>query len=174
MKIYGKGKHCNKIKNEYIIGEEYTTLIIANGKTFKIDTEDIEKTSKYIWNNNKKGYAQTGNEKETYLQLHRYIMNCKKGDGKIIDHINRDITDNRKSNLRVVTKQENNFNRNVRKDSKSGFRGVYHRPNKGGKWYADIKVNYKTIHLGAFDTFEQAKKTRLEAEEKYFKIKGDK
>ena len=66
------------------------------------------------------------------------------------------------------------FNKNQRKDNKSGFRGVYYRENKSKKWYADIKVNYKTIHIGTYDTFEEAKKARLEAEKKYFKIKGDK
>lgn len=173
MNVYGKGKHCNKIKNQYIKNDKYATLIIANGKTFKVDLEDVEKLSKYIWNSNKRGYAQTGNKSETYMQLHRYIMNCKKNDNKIIDHINRDITDNRKCNLRIVTQKENMYNKNPRKDSKSGFRGVYYRENKSKKWYADIKVNYKTIHIGTYDTFEEAKQARLKAEKEYFKFKGE-
>ena len=174
MEVYGKGKHSNKIINKYIMNDDYATLIIANGKEFKVDLEDVEKLSKYTWNNNKRGYAQTGNKSTTHLQLHRYVMGCEKGDGKIVDHIIKDVTDNRKCNLRFVTHQENMFNKNQRKDNKSGFRGVYYRENKSKKWYADIKVNYKTIHIGTYDTFEEAKKARLEAEEKYFKIKGDK
>ncbi len=176
MEVYGKGKHSNKVKNKYIMNDDYATLIIANGKEFKVDLEDVEKLSKYTWCNNKKGYAHTHNGSKTSgrTQLHRYVMGCEKGDGKIVDHINKDVTDNRKCNLRFVTHQENMFNKNPRKDSKSGFRGVYYRENKSKKWYTDIKVNYKTIHIGTYDTFEEAKKARLEAEEKYFKIKGDK
>ena len=174
MNVYGKGKHSNKIKNKYIKHNDHATLVIANGNTFKVDLEDIEKLSKYTWNSNKYGYAQTGNKSENYIQLHRYVMDCAKGDKKIVDHINKDVTDNRKCNLRIVTHQENMYNKNTRKDNKSGFRGVYYRENKSRKWYADIKVNYKTKHIGTFDTFEEAKKARLEAEKKYFKIKGDK
>ena len=169
MEIYGKGKHSKIVKNEYIKQEDYAILKIANGKTFKVDLDDIEKLSKFTWGCNKKGYAQT-KVNNKILQLHRIVMNCKKSDRKIVDHVNKDISDNRKCNLRFVSHQENSFNRKPRKDSKSNFRGVYYREEKSSKWYVDIKVNYKTIHVGTFDSFEEAKQARLEAEKKYFKI----
>lgn len=170
MKVYGKGKHSNKIKNEYIVGSDYATLVISNGKEFKIDLDDIELLSNHTWGSNKRGYAQSKVQKNSIEQLHRFIMSCSKKDGKVIDHINGDISDNRKCNLRIVTIQENMFNKKPRKDSKSGFRGIYFREDKSSKWYADIKVNYKSIHLGTFNTLEEAKQARLNAEKQYFKI----
>lgn len=50
-----------------------------------------------------------------------------------IDHINRVRTDNRISNLRLVTHSENMQNRKIQKNNKSGYRGVSWDA-KYGKW----------------------------------------
>jgi len=87
--------------------------------------------------------------KMTYL--HRLIMNAKKGE--LVDHINRIKTDNRISNLRIVTKTQNNYNRGVK--SKYG-RGVYFDKN-GDRFRACISVNNKTLKLGSFKTHGEAR-----------------
>lgn len=71
-----------------------------------------------------------------------------------IDHINRIKTDNRIVNLRVVTNSENQQNQaSARSNSTSGFLGV---SLKRGRWRAGIRVNGKSMHIGTFDTKEQA------------------
>jgi hypothetical protein len=57
------------------------------------------------------GYAKLRDEGGRQVYLHRWIMGCVKGDGKIVDHRNRDKLDNRKCNLRFVTGSESVMNR---------------------------------------------------------------
>lgn len=86
---------------------------------------------------------------------------------KDIDHINRVRSDNRILNLREASDHQNGQNRSINKNNKSGFKGVcWHKAT--GKWQASIRVNYKTIHLGLFDTIELAAKARKEAEALHF------
>lgn len=64
-----------------------------------------------------------------------------------VDHINRDKTDNRLCNLRVVTAFDNSKNKGMQSNNKSGVTGVYY--NKKGKcWVAQLRYNHKTIYLG--------------------------
>ena len=70
-----------------------------------------------------------------------------------VDHINNDRLDNRMSNLRLVTIQQNNQNRSIRSDNKSGYIGVFRR---GNKWVAHIKHNNIRYHLGSFDSVNEA------------------
>lgn len=74
----------------------------------------------------------------------------------MIDHINRDKTDNRIANLRIASPELNSANINVRKSSKSGILGV-HFCNHAKKWKAKIQIKNKSIHLGYFDNAEDAK-----------------
>lgn len=71
-----------------------------------------------------------------------------------IDHIDGDCHNNRISNLRLATRQENNWNVGKRKDNKSGFKGVSLREN--GKYRAKISAANRVHHLGVFDTAEEA------------------
>ena len=83
-----------------------------------------------------------------------------------VDHINGVKTDNRFSNLRKVSCQENQKNLKMSKRNKSGVMGVcWHKAAK--KWAAEIKVSRKTKHLGLFDTIEEAAVVRSEAEKLY-------
>lgn len=84
-----------------------------------------------------------------------------------IDHIDRNRANNRKSNLRFCSDKENSINHSLRKDNISGVVGV--RLLKNDKWAARITINNKEVHLGVFENFDDAVKTRLKAEEKYFK-----
>lgn len=79
-----------------------------------------------------------------------------------IDHINGIKDDNRIINLRSVTRQENQWNRKTAK-------GYYYNKREG-KFRAQINVNCNVIHLGYFDTENQAKNAYLKAKEKYHKI----
>lgn len=83
-----------------------------------------------------------------------------------IDHINHHKSDNRISNLRSVSKAEQQYNRPSRKDNKSGFTGVlWHK--RDCIWEAHIRVNRKRIYLGRFETVEAACAARKAAEQHY-------
>ena len=92
--------------------------------------------------------------------IHRYVMNYT--EDYYIDHINGNRLDNRKSNLRVVTAQENNMNRSVSINSSSKYIGV--NLTKSGKYQAKIKNK----HLGAFENEIDAAKARDEATKKMY------
>jgi len=84
-----------------------------------------------------------------------------------IDHINRNRSDNRWSNLRECTPHDNQGNRAVRKDSSSGLKGV--KKNRNGRTFsARIVVNYKEVYLGNFRTKEAAHAAYMEAAEYHF------
>jgi hypothetical protein len=79
-------------------------------------------------------------------------------DFERLDHFNRIKNDNRISNLRILTHQQNLFNTNAK-----GY--GWHKPNQ--KWLSRIKINGKLIYLGSFNTEEEARQSYVEAKKKY-------
>lgn len=164
-------ENMSKIKkkyNTYDLSGEYGVGYTLKGEEFWFDLEDYNLIKDHCWSINKKGYAISTdrNTKKTIL-LHRIVTNCP--DNLVPDHIHGSQTryDNRKSNLRIATTQQNSMNSTLCKNNTSGVTGVVWH-SRDGVWQARIKVNYKYIHLGYFDSFEDAVKARKEAEEKYF------
>lgn len=120
---------------------------LLNGEIAIVDEEDYFGLSKYIWHLNSGGYV-LNNKAE---RMHRLITKCPRG--KEVDHINKNKLDNRKENLRICSRSENNSNRNVFCNNKSGYKGVdlwY------GKYRAQIKKDGKKTHLGLFSAAEDA------------------
>lgn len=158
--------------NKYIINDNYVEIIIES-KVYgvirvKIDNDDLEKCSKLTWHyakNKDSKYIQT-RIKGKMVKLHRYIMIINNSN-LVVDHINRNPLDNRKSNLRICSYKENSFNKSIRVDNTSGIPGVsFHKINK--KWRAKIKYNNLTIHLGYFEDINEALINRRVAEEILF------
>lgn len=113
------------------------------------------------------GYARIVIQKKIYL-AHRLAWLYIHGRWPEfqIDHINGNKSDNRLSNLREATQAQNCQNYGAKKTSKSGIKGVFwHKQCR--KWTAQIKVGYKAIHLGLFDSLSDAKDARIEAQAKY-------
>lgn len=75
---------------------------------------------------------------------------------------------NKKYNYKEDTYIRMLSNVKVRNNSVSGITGVTY-DKKRRKWAAKIGFQGKLINLGRYDTIEEAKKVRYEAEEKYFK-----
>ena len=113
-----------------------------------IDTEDINKVKYIKWRLNGNGYVI--NNSNTSIFLHRRILNTD----SMVDHINGNRLDNRKSNLRIVTKSQNQMNVN--------YKGV--TKTKQGKYYAHIKKNQKLINLGIYVYENEALYARWYAE----------
>ena len=134
-----------------------------------IDIDDIEKVKNYKWRLGKGGTSRskcssisTGNGKETYTNsLHRHIMDCP--PGMYVDHINGNRFDNRKSNLRICTNQENCFNNTKLSTNTSGYKGGNYDKSRN-KWVSEIKFSGKKIFIGRFDNIEDAAFTRYYAE----------
>lgn len=80
----------------------------GEGKSVKLDDEDFEKYSHLVWHLSSTGYAVRRDDGET-TRLHRLIMNCP--EGLVVDHLNGDRLDCRKSNMRVCTQKDNSRNR---------------------------------------------------------------
>lgn len=99
------------------------------------------------------GYAQVW-ERPTVLLLHKWIMGVPTGTRYrvIVDHINRNKLDCRRSNLRLVSPTQSNLNRVVA--TRDLPVGVYRT--RSGKFDARIKRGRVSHHLGTFDTPEQA------------------
>ena len=76
--------------------------------------------------------------------------------GLQIDHVDRDTLNNRRSNLRTATAKQNQQNRGVQKNNKTGIRGVNYCAVKK-KWQASVGVDRK-IHLGFYESKDEAKK----------------
>lgn len=161
----------NSRKNKFeLINDEYYVGHTQSGKEFYFDKEDFDLVFKYCWDvDNSTGYVKTIDKinNNGKLYLHRLIMGCTKGDGIIIDHIDRNKINCRKHNLRTVNDTQNAINKGIKSNNTSGKVGVSWNKDSN-KWESYITVNKKRIHLGMFDCFEEAEKVRVEAEIKYF------
>ena len=115
----------------------------------------------------KNGYRLIGINGKLYY-AHRLVYLYIKGEfpPEQVDHINHSKDDNRFSNLRLVSNQENHRNQSMRVDNKSGFVGVSFAKN-ANKWVAYIKINGKPKHLGLFTELAEAIAARKDANTKY-------
>ena len=87
------------------------------------------------------------------VRMHRFLMGEPKGFE--VDHRDGNGLNNRRDNLRVATGQQNRQNTRTRCDNSSGFKGVAWHKNRG-KWLAHIGVGGRRLHLGYFETPEDA------------------
>lgn len=141
----------------------------SNGRKFLFDLDDYDKIKKYTWYQAQNGYFRTGikvDDKWIQIQMHRLVMNVL-ADDVLIDHINGDRFDNRKSNLRYATHSQNMQNSFVSVRNTSGFRGVSFSSDDG-LWRARININGERVDLGSYSDFHNAVKARLNAEVKYY------
>ena len=152
-------------KNRYVVNGGRTLVLTNKGQEILVDTEDIDRLKEYTWCISGNGYAMSRSQGEAVI-MHRFIMNAS--EGLCVDHINGGILDNRKQNLRVCAKQENEFNQKIRVDNTTGYRGVC--PSKSGRFRAYIVKNGKQYRLGVFETAEAAAKAY---NEKAVELYGD-
>ena len=162
-------------KNTYTIDGDITWIELTQGKYGIIDTEDIHLTWPYRWSafRSRKTFYVTRTEHIKYksitIRLHREILKSPKNH--LTDHKNHNGLDNRKLNLRMCTIKQNSQHRQKTSDDEfSPYVGVYkvhvHRPPY--KWIASINPNGKKVHLGTYDTIEEAVNIRNAAAKKYF------
>ena len=143
---------------------------------FIVDKNDYEYIKKWYWKKDKKGYWNTNAKISDYdkgkciLRVHQEIAKLKYGEYNtkelFPDHLSRDKSDNTRKNLILKTNAENTRNRNLSSVNTSGKTGVSQKKDSG-RYYAYITVDYKTINLGTYGTYEEAVEVRKQAELKY-------
>lgn len=124
---------------------------LTKGRVAIVDDEDFALVSRYSWHFNSYGYAgarERGTQRS--LLMHRVIMNAPPGVD--VDHINHDGLDNRRLNLRLCTRSQNNAN--MRPPRPGQFKGVWKR--RGERYQARIQVTGKDTVLGTFGSAEEA------------------
>jgi hypothetical protein len=108
------------------------------------------------------------NGKMKHHNIHRIVANTfipNIENKKCVDHIDSNRLNNTISNLRWASYQENQFNTSLNSNNTSGIKGVWFNKIRN-KWYAQIYLNYKRIHIGYYDNIEDAKIARkLKAKE---------
>lgn len=159
------GVYMAKKMNEYYVYGNIVFVKATNCEQYFICDLDVwEELKCHRFWISKYGYVLTSiNHKNT--TMHSLILPSKSGFD--IDHINRCKYDNRRQNLRYLTRQLNNANSYLHKNNTSGHRGVTWDKSRN-KWTVGIKINYKRINLGRYDNLEDAIKARREGEIKYF------
>lgn len=165
MYKYGEIKRTIYDRNEIILHDDYAEIVLRDKEqnivgSSIIDIEDIDKVKDLKWHIKKSrntNYA-VYNDKGHSVFMHQVILNYY-GD-KDIDHKNHNGLDNRKNNLRIVPHSINIMNQH---NIDNGIKKV-----PSGKYQAHIAVDGKTIYLGTFDTFEEAKQKRIDYEANLF------
>lgn len=143
--------------NIITIKDDFALISINNPSNNRIvkaiiDIEDIDKIKEYNWCVNNKGYAVARINNNMVL-LHKLIMNYINTGIFDIDHRNNIRLDNRKVNLRKVTRSINCHNRANYKYSK----GVYYEKSIN-KWRVRLVVDGVRMSIGCYGTFNAAKR----------------
>ena len=128
---------------------------LTQGKVALVDDSDYEEMSKYRWYAHKdhntfyahrKSPTDPVTHKRAMILMHAVIIGASRGMD--VDHINGDGLDNRRCNIRIVTRRQNLQNLHIKKTSK--YPGV-HLHNRSRKWQAQIRANGKWYYLGQYD-----------------------
>lgn len=146
-----------KVMNEFA---HVIYLPLSQGRYAKVDAnapEEIWGNDWYVSGIDGKYYAARHcrvNGKRSSLTLHRAVLGNDIPSGAVIDHINGDTLDNRRSNLRVCSQAQNMLNRVKHTAGGSRYKGVAKR--KSGRYRADIRLGGVRKYLGDYDDEESA------------------
>lgn len=175
LRRYGKiFKYSSRDKTNHIeILEDHAEIFLIDKNNeicakALIDLDDVDKVKNIKWHRSdlqRSTYYCLSNDPE-WKRIHRLIMGVT-DKNIVIDHINHNGLDNRKSNLRICTSGQNTCNCLTSKNNKSGHKGVYWSKERK-KWCAQISINNKTKGLGRYDTIEEAIEAREKAAKEYY------
>ncbi len=144
-------------RNSYVAenGENFRLIPLTQGQFAIVDAEDYDRLAQHKWcavKGRDTFYAQRFKDGKI-VGMHREIMRAPKG--MMCDHRNHNGLDNRKSNLRLCTSAQNQYNKRPKKGCTSRYKGVFLRSDCK-RWRAKIGFNRKWIHIGDFDNQMEA------------------
>ena len=155
-------------RNDYVNEGAQVTLDVSTRKYpsvwCRVDAEDLdllqETGGKWFVARAKTGlfYVYSNIERNKGVSLHRLLMDAP--PDKEVDHIDGDPLNNRKSNLRLVTREENRKNMATQRRSLTGVSGVTKSFNK-------FQVTISGKHIGSFDSLDEAVRVRKALEREY-------
>lgn len=143
-----------------------TEIHLPCGRAVMVDDDDMPLVSSFRWraqaDKRRPGQLDavvTGQiSRGDFMQMHRLIM--RPPEGMVIDHINGNVLDNRRQNLRICTVAENNRNRAKLRTNKSGYKGVFWDVSS---YRAAITCDGRKTYLGRFATAEAAHAAYVQA-----------
>lgn len=159
--------------NIYNLSDKNNCFLYASNSNniFYFDYEDYNKIKDYCWTEDGHGYLFSLTKGER-VAFHRFVMGVEKqsfpltNESVVVDHIDGNIKNNRKENLRKCLPKENSWNRKV-SQGKSGIIGVFFHKNCN-KWGAFIEYDKVYYNLGYYETKEEAIIARLKKEKELF------
>jgi len=142
-------------------------LPLKNGELTLVDDDIFYALSQFKWmRDGTKNNAVTGTSKiQGERRLHRIIMNAPKD--KEVDHIDGNVLNNQRANLRICTRRQNARNRKKNKNSKSPYKGVQWLK-EIKMWQAKIRIDGKLKALGIYKTAKNAARAYNKAAIKHF------
>jgi hypothetical protein len=157
-------------------------IALSQGKEALVSPEDYHHLRQHRWSaslRHKNAYGQRsihlgyvdGKQKTGGELMHRVILSRMVGrallTSEYCDHINHDGLDNRRTNLRVCTGQENQANRRPNRNTSSQYKGVsWNKRDK--RWVTQVGVDGTRTHLGSFTTEAEAARAYDAAAVKHF------
>lgn len=159
---------CGNCGNKIVCTEDCCIVCPTNSDNlFYFDLEDYELLKQHTWSEHLHGYLMTHikiDGKFHRRPAHRIILGEPDG---VVDHIDRDKKNNRRSNLRVIDKAANAMNHSLPCNNTTGYCGVSYAK-RTGKYVAYIRYKDKQISLGNYTCIEDAIAARRKAEKEYF------
>ncbi len=139
---------------------------LTRGLFALVDAEDYAQLSRFQWfaEGGPRTYYAVRKENGKSIKMHRQILNAP--DNLVVDHIDHNGLNNRKSNLRLATFTQNCQNQRRISHGTSKYKGV-HWNKRLKKWAAQITCDKKTHHLGYFTNEIDAAKAYDRAAKKY-------
>lgn len=141
----------------WVEGQECVKVPLTRGRFALIDRSDYERIGRYPWHAYpdkatwyaRRGFWESHGDHHQLVRMHQEVLEVF---DRPIDHKNRNGLDNRRRNIRVVTRGQNR--QNSRAYSSTGFKGVYRTPY--GHFVSQLRVGGQLHHFGTFQTAIEA------------------
>lgn len=180
-----KCPHCGKeriIKNDHLERRKNSLCANCSHKNITLFYIDNQKDCAYFYVKDKNDYIKvlidyedadrlfgknfgiSGAEKYIVIldsknkrtKLTNFIMGHNFLDNKsVVDHINHDIYDNRRQNLRIINQTLNQVNKRLQKNNQTGFKGINWAKDRKG-WKVQIRKNKQFVYNKCFKDFKEA------------------